>query len=250
MTLSVCPRCHYQRRPTDTHVMEGVCPACGIAYEKWLNAQQRKRDPSPEAKQVKSPSRFAWTKTILFHTPDRVEPMVMYGRAILFLLFFLWGWYFILGGISWTRIGGSFLHLVILPFHEFGHVLFMPFGRFMSILGGSLFQVLLPLGLAAAFLYRRDTFAASLMLWWCGQSFIDLSPYIADASFRAIPLIAGMGEEAHDWGNLLSELGWLRYDQTLARLSFGFGTILMMVSWIWGAVILWKTWVRNQFSLI
>ena len=50
---------------------------------------------------------------------------------------------------------GSMSHdeLTIL-FHEFGHVFFRPFGEFMTILGGSLFQVLLPLPLALFFFGR------------------------------------------------------------------------------------------------
>ncbi|UUZ56986.1 hypothetical protein LP419_19980 [Massilia sp. H-1] len=89
------------------------------------------------------------------------------GRALAWCAFALWALWFTLHGVDWEVIGGSFLHSIILPFHEFGHVLFMPFGRFMAILGGSLFQVLMPLGLMLAFLFKqRDTFGASAMLWW------------------------------------------------------------------------------------
>ena len=45
-------------------------------------------------------------------------------------------------------------------FHEAGHILFSPFGRFMTVLGGSLTQVLVPLLCAGAFLWQtRDPFA-------------------------------------------------------------------------------------------
>ena len=40
---------------------------------------------------------------------------------------------------------GSFWHLVNLPFHEAGHILFRPFGRLMTSLGGSITQLLMPL---------------------------------------------------------------------------------------------------------
>jgi len=39
-------------------------------------------------------------------------------------------------------IGASFLHVVSLPFHETGHVIFSPFGDLMTSFGGSLAQVL------------------------------------------------------------------------------------------------------------
>lgn len=65
-------------------------------------------------------------------------------------MFFIWGISFIAGGIDWSLIGGAFMHNINLPFHEFGHVLFMPFGRFMAILGVSLFKVTMPLFLMLA----------------------------------------------------------------------------------------------------
>jgi len=37
-----------------------------------------------------------------------------------------------------AEIDASLLHLVNLPFHEFGHVLFWPFGEWLMFLGGLL----------------------------------------------------------------------------------------------------------------
>src|SRR5690606_20315277 len=170
---------------------------------------------------------------------DRHES-AFWGHAVLYALFFLWGWSFILGGIDWIAINGSFLHNVNLAFHEFGHVAFLPFGRFMTILGGSLFQVLLPLGLLAAFSFRqRDNFAASLMLWWCGQNLIDVSPYIADAQARVMPLIGGLGEEAHDWGNLLRMTDTLDHTPAFAWTAFTLGAAPILLSQAWGAALLY-----------
>ena len=77
------------------------------------------------------------------------------------------------------EIAGSFIHSVNLVFHEAGHVLFRPFGDFMTVLGGSLLQLLVPLVVAAALLLKnRDPFGASIGVWWLGQSFKDLAPYI------------------------------------------------------------------------
>ena len=49
----------------------------------------------------------------------------------------------------------SFLHMINLPFHEAGHILFSPFGRFMTILGGSLMQLLVPAVCAAALYFQN-----------------------------------------------------------------------------------------------
>ena len=46
----------------------------------------------------------------------------------------------------------SILHLPDLVFHEAGHVLFMLFGHFLTVLGGSLTQVLVPVVCVVAFL--------------------------------------------------------------------------------------------------
>ena len=109
----------------------------------------------------------------------------------------------------------------------------------MMILGGSLFQIMLPLFLTGVFLIRqRDTFAASITLWWCGQSFMDLSPYIADAEARALPLVGGMGEEAHDWGNLLTMMNAVEHAALLARASFCLGTVIMLTALYWGYRVL------------
>jgi hypothetical protein len=67
----------------------------------------------------------------------------------------------------------SFLHLPNPVFHEAGDVLFSPFGRFMTVLGGSLFQVLVPAICAAPFAYQhRNWFAAAVCAWWAGQNLV------------------------------------------------------------------------------
>ncbi len=181
--------------------------------------------------------------------PQDINTIDIYSRAALLAIFALWGASFIIGGIDWQSIGGSFLHHAILPFHEFGHVLFSPFGRFMAILGGSLFQVLMPLGLMLAFsMQRHDNFAAAIMLWWCGQSFIDLSPYIADAPHRAIPLIRGVGEAAHDWGNLLTMTDNLGSAQGIAQTTFFIGSILMTSAIVWGGYLLWQQYKQLNLN--
>jgi hypothetical protein len=239
MPLTTCPKCSYQRLATDSHIHEGVCPACGIAYQKYLD-RQRGVQPmaAPFEMEVVPPPREA-LKERLLELPARVDGLALGARAAAWCAFGLWAIWFTVHGVSWEAIGGSFLHNVILPFHEFGHVLFMPFGRFMTILGGSLFQVLMPLGLLAAFIIKqRDTFGASAMLWWTGQSLVDLSPYIADAVDRAMPLVGGAGDDSHDWGNLLTMMDMLGQAQTLARLCFAAGVLVMAAGLAWGALLL------------
>jgi hypothetical protein len=246
-TVMKCPKCQYKRTEKDNYVMAEICPGCGIVYKKWIITHHPELDKSRKEKNISlrdnidSNNLFKRIFQLLLWVPEKIDPLVYWGRVIIYIIFFIWGWYFITAGINWEKIGGSFLHNAILPFHEFGHVLFMPFGRFMSILGGSLFQILLPLFIMMAFIIQnRDNFAASMMLWWTGQSFIDLSPYIADAPYRNLPLIMGMGENAHDWGNLLTMTGNIDKAASYANTSFTLGVICILSSYVWGAYLINK----------
>jgi hypothetical protein len=237
--MNECPKCHYTRTPIDQQVNLEICPSCGIVYRKWIAQHQA---PELSACAVNAPPTHDNQHTfheIVLSVPNNIEPHVFYARCLTLIGFAIWGFYFISGGVSWETIGGSFLHSINLPFHEFGHLFFSPFGNFMMILGGSLFQVSMPLGLMCIFIWKnRDNFAASIMLWWSGQNFIDVSPYIQDAQYRLLPLVGGGSEESHDWGNLLSQLGSLESAHTIASISFSFGAILMAIGLAWGAYIL------------
>tara|TARA_B100001123_G_C14865565_1_gene849778 strand:+ start:210 stop:641 length:432 start_codon:yes stop_codon:yes gene_type:complete len=139
------------------------------------------------------------------------------GRALTLLGLAVWSvWFFnthflhLVGPIP--EINQSFMHTVDLVFHEAGHVLFIPFGTFMSVLGGSLGQLIMPATVMLVFLLTyQNPFAASVGLWWFGQSMMDFAPYIADARAGQIMLLGGVtGADRpgyHDWTNILSRLG-------------------------------------------
>jgi hypothetical protein len=230
--------------------MPGVCPDCGIAYAKWLAAQQpttpiphflaENSNSSPASQFIKETTLLQMIRGRLLDVPEQVNPIVLWGRVLVYIFFVIWGLWFIFSADDWVKIMGSFMHSINLPIHEFGHVLFRPFGRFMMILGGSLFQVMVPLIVMIVFLRQRDNFEASIMLGWAGQNFIDLYPYISDAQYRGLPLIMGMGEEGHDWGNLLTMLGTVENSYAYGKFSFTVGVIILICSFAWGAYILYK----------
>ena len=245
--MTVCPKCNYQRQAADSQTYPGLCPRCGIAYAKYRPPEQNpvQKDTTPNPDEVEVVTLSQRLLNTLTYIPEQTDSTALWGRVGLYAIFVLWGASFIFAGVDWEKIGDSFLHNVNLAFHEFGHVLFGFFGRFMGILGGSLFQVLSPLVFVFAFSFQmRDNFAASICLWWCGQSFIDVSPYIADAPYRLLPLVGGMGEEAHDWGNLLTMTDSIDSAGALANTSFAIGTLIMITSFAWGGWIL-----RQQYLL-
>ncbi len=131
------------------------------------------------------------------------------------------------------------MHLVNLPFHEAGHILFLPFGSFMMSLGGSLLQLLVPLVCAwALFFQQDDAFGASCCIWWIGESLLDLAPYIDDARSLQLMLLGGPASEVegHDWEAILAALGWLHLDHALAAMAWWIGAMLMTGALIWAAM--------------
>ncbi len=121
----------------------------------------------------------------------------------------VWGGTLIFSSIASNAAGDSLLHLVNLPFREAGHVFFRPFGQFMTSLGGSMGQLLMPLiCLLTLLLKTRDPFGAAVCGWWFGENLLDMAPYIGDARAGQLPLIGGnFGHSSpygfHDWEYLL-----------------------------------------------
>lgn len=90
---------------------------------------------------------------------------------------------------------------VDLGFHEVGHVITYPFPHLFTAVAGSLLQVAVPAGLAVYFWLRQhDRAATGFCMAWAGTSAWDVSVYIADAPYQALPLIGG-GQ--HDWAYIL-----------------------------------------------
>jgi hypothetical protein len=171
-----------------------------------------------------------------------------------------WGHVGLLIALSWwtlsfatTPLGPTLMdtvwHLPDLVFHEAGHVLFMPFGPFMTALGGSLFQCALPLALAAAFVRQGNQFGAVVCVWWAGQNLVDVAPYIADARTLQLVLIGSRtgGEvEGHDWEYILTQLGWLHLDRTLGLWVYRAGLVTMMASLAIGLMVILKQPRREE----
>lgn len=137
--------------------------------------------------------------------------------------------YTILGALQGSDALMVFLHNVNLIFHEAGHVFFMFFGRFLHLLGGSLFQIMLPAGLCGYFWFTRQRFASAIALWWVGQNFLDVSIYIRDARERLLPLLGGEGG-LHDWHFILLDLRLLTRDDQVANGAFAIGILIYIAA--------------------
>ena len=250
-----CPKCGALRQPGGTAAPER-CPSCGLVFAKYQAAQQaaaaHAAARSAKLAPVTADERSSLIDRLLY-VPARVDSIAFYGRVAAYAFFFVWGWQLYAKDVTTAEINGSFIHNIVLPIHEAGHVLFMLLGRFMAVLGGSLFQVLLPLVLTAAFVLglggsRRDNFAASLMLWWAAISIIDVAPYIWDAFDPKMMLLdgrTGAESDGHDWQNILGDLGLIKRSHLIAGIAHNLGLALLLAAYAWGATLLYRQF-RNR----
>jgi hypothetical protein len=139
---------------------------------------------------------------------------------------FAWLFYRSLNNPELTSMRTNVLSIFDLGIHELGHFIFMFLGRFMHILGGSLFQCLFPILCMIGFLQKKAYFAASMCWCWLGYNLYDVSVYAADARARLLPLVGpgGLGDGSdeaydagHDWYQLLSRTNHLSSDLAIAR---------------------------------
>jgi hypothetical protein len=123
------------------------------------------------------------------------------------------------------------IDMINLFIHEAGHFLFKIFGRWVYFLGGSLFQVLLPLALVIT-TWRSSKAFVLYPLFWVGESMINVSVYIQDAPYRKLHLI-GKGL-IHDWNWLLSDN--LELAEPLGLAVYYLGLLLCLAGLIAGVV--------------
>ena len=135
--------------------------------------------------------------------------------------------------------------------HELGHQLFSFFGEFMTIAGGSVFQLIFPLLWLIGFLQKKCYFAASLCLCWLGLNLFDVATYAADARARLLPLSVGPGifgidptdtdaayDHAHDWYQLLSRTNHLNSDLVIANGLRTAATIAFLIGLTLSGILL------------
>ncbi|HTK37250.1 MAG TPA: hypothetical protein VL325_02045 [Pyrinomonadaceae bacterium] len=140
-------------------------------------------------------------------------------------VYFLW--------IATDPTQGSFLDMVDLPIHETGHLLFRLFGEFMMVAGGSLFQVIVPAVFVGYFYWHEKYYSAAIVLFWVGQSILNVFVYAADAVVMQLVLTSGLtGSEGsfHDWNYLLTTTGLIGATKTVAGVIRLFGTLAIIAA--------------------
>lgn len=106
--------------------------------------------------------------------------------------------------------------------HEFGHLFFSFGGEWLAVAGGSVMQLIVPVGAAVVMVAtpKKDWFGAVACGTWLAASLAELAPYIADARAQDLDLVSFSPDGAgHDWHYLLAHAGMLKQDIALARLT-------------------------------
>lgn len=155
-------------------------------------------------------------------TAGLVGTSLGFGLLFLIALTSEQGWVPLLDGVN-------------LLFHEAGHPIFGILGwETLTILGGTLMQLLVPLVVAASFWLRRDAHGAAVAGAWGFENLLNIARYVADARAQLLPLVGG-GE--HDWADLLGRWGCLAQDAAIAQVIRAFGWLGMLACWVW---LVWR----------
>jgi hypothetical protein len=232
-----------------------ICPVCGHVQEDGLVECQKCRVIFRKIKPHNNKpilhidednpsgplSNLHNLKGLFFSVKADPDPIFLAMKTILLMILLVLGLKLFFTPIE--EAGDNILHYVNLPFHEAGHIFFRLFGEFLTVLGGSLFQLIMPMICVVVLLLKtRDPFGASVALWWFGENFIDMAPYINDARSLELMLLGGVtGKERpgfHDWENILGTLGLLPYDHIIAHSVMWFGLICMLSACSWAGYLL------------
>ncbi|MCL5287477.1 MAG: hypothetical protein M1453_05725 [Acidobacteria bacterium] len=153
---------------------------------------------------------------------------VAFGAWLVFFLGFLWY-------AAKSDEDFLFLDRLNLVVHEGGHPLFSFFGETMMILGGTLLELIVPLGIAIYFWWHRHTAGVAFCSFWFFENFLYIGTYMADARRLTLPLV-GSGD--HDWEILFSQWGVLHLDQKIGGWTrtlgwWGMGLTVVWLVWMW-----------------
>ena len=124
-----------------------------------------------------------------------------------------------------------------LAVHEAGHLVFSAFGETLTIVGGSAFQVIVPLAFVGYFARTRQRYAAAVTTSWVGVNLLNVARYVGDARAQELPLLGGEDTNP-EWWYLLINWDLLPRDTTIARWVHFFGVVAFLAAIIGGFMAL------------
>ena len=134
----------------------------------------------------------------------------------------------------------SFLDSVNFFIHEFGHLFFALFwNELISVLWGTLMQLIIPLLLIVMFLFQWDRFAISFCCGWIGINMFYVSMYSGDAQDQLLPLIWTWGWHIiHDWNYIFSHFWVLHKTDFISDLFFMIGNIFFVFFIVYSSILI------------
>lgn len=130
---------------------------------------------------------------------------------------------------------------ITLVFHEMGHLVFAPFGNTLMLLGGSIFQLLVPFAAGAYLLFRqRDWFGLAVGQSWLAFATWELATYVGDANKEELPLVSMGGTPEHDWSTLLTQWRVLNWADALATATRGVAFVLWASAMALAGWLIWR----------
>ncbi|MBI1940312.1 MAG: hypothetical protein HYS33_02255 [Acidobacteria bacterium] len=154
---------------------------------------------------------------------ERIGWLVFYGLFLVYALA--------------SKSGFLVIDHVNLMIHESGHLLFGWFGPTLGLWGGTLLELLVPLALAAYFVFQRHVAGAAFSSFFFFENFLYISVYMADARSQGLPLVTVGDPDAggHDWFRIFTSLGLLQYDTRIAAVVRLLGWLGMIGTVVWFA---------------
>ena len=149
------------------------------------------------------------------------------GWLVFYAIFFLYA--------AFNHSGFLFLDYVNLIIHEGGHFFYGWFGYTITILGGTLGELIVPLLCGLYFFRQREVTAVTFCSFWFFENFLYIGTYMADARALALPLV-GSGD--HDWEILFGQWGLLQQDQRIGGITREMGWLGMLLTVVW---LVWRT---------
>lgn len=134
----------------------------------------------------------------------------------------------------------SWFAALTLMFHELGHIVMMPFGLTLHLLGGSAAQLLVP---TAAGLYlllkQRDWFGLVVCTAWLAFAEYEMATYMADASREQLPMVGFSDHPIHDWSALFTQWRVLNYCDQIANTVRGVAFLTWAAAMALGSWLAW-----------
>lgn len=193
---------------------------------------------------------FYYTKNIMNSYRWNIEKRYPLVFIIILFLYFVYAFFRHL----MDPLYGTIFQWLNLGIHEFWHIFFSIFGNtFLTILGWTLMQLIIPAIGLFFFWVQRDRFAISVAFAWLSTNFFNISTYCSDAIVMKLDLVSpGISDWIGDWTKILIEL-WILEKTYFIAWIFKFFAIVCMITFI---ILSWKiilerikeekSWKRNS----